>query len=46
MLKALTPFQPGEEVSFPFLSPKNFSVFVELVLVRNNIIEFNIIVSS
>ena len=49
MLKALTPFQPGEEVSSPFLSflsNKNFSVFVEIVLVKNNIIEFNIIVSS
>ena len=44
MLKALTPFQPGEEVSSSFFVP-HFSVFVEIVLVKNNIIEFNIIVS-
>ena len=39
VLKALTPFQPGEEVSSSFFVP-HFSVFVE-----TNIIEFKIIVS-
>ena len=38
------PARRGSKFSF-FVLHKNFSVFVELVLVRNNIIEFNIIVS-